>query len=131
VESSAAVPRGAPHAGAFSREEFDLLLARLRERMGRRMNLFTTLGLGGMLLIAFAIMLLPLAHQAKLMIINRAMLLFPLVRIGTVIGARSTWRRVGLECPACRRNPLDGRNISVVRTGICPHCPAVIIRPAA
>jgi hypothetical protein len=126
----AAVPRVAPHASAFSREDFDRRLALLRQRTSRRINLVIALGLGGMPAIA-SVIFLPLPHATKVKAMNGGMLLIPVVLFGVMFGGRSTWRKVGLECPACRRNPLDGRDLSAVRTGICPHCSAVIIRPAA
>ncbi|HST61005.1 MAG TPA: hypothetical protein VLK84_20040 [Longimicrobium sp.] len=126
----ATLPRAVPHASAFSRGDFDRRLARLRQRTGRRINLVIGLGLGGMPAIA-SLIFLPLPHAIKVKIMSGGMLLLPVVLIGAMLGGRSTWRQVGLECPACRRNPLKGRDLSVVRTGICPHCSAVIIRPAA
>lgn len=126
----AAVPRAAPHASAFSREDFDRRLALLRQRMGRRMNLVVAPALGGMPAIV-SVIFLPLPHATKAKIMSAGMFIIPVVLLGTLFGGRSTWRKVGLECPACRRNPLDGRDISAVRTGICPHCSAVIIQPGA
>ena len=126
----AAVPRAAPHASAFSREDFDRRLARFRQQTGRRMHLFIGLGLVG-IPAAASVVFLPLPHVTKVKVINGGMLLIPIVLVGIVFGGRSIWRKVGLECPACRRNPVDARDLSAVRTGICPHCTAVIIQPTS
>lgn len=126
----AALPRRTPHASAFTRKDFDQRLSRLRERTDRRMMIITGLGLGGMPAIA-GIIFLPLPHPMKVRMMGAGMLILPVLIVVTALGAKSTWRRVGLECPACRQNPLDGRDISAVRTGICGNCSAMIIRPSA
>ncbi|HST61006.1 MAG TPA: hypothetical protein VLK84_20045 [Longimicrobium sp.] len=124
----AAVPRTPPHPRAFTRDDFDRRLARARRRVKRRIDLFIATGLGGLPALAgIALLPWPAGVEAKLM--NAGLFIIPGLLIGTMFSARWISRREGLECPACRQDPLEGETIAVVRTGICPHCSTVIIKP--
>jgi DNA-directed RNA polymerase subunit RPC12/RpoP len=43
---------------------------------------------------------------------------------------RSVALELGIQCPACRKIPLNSADISVTRTGVCPYCSAVMILPS-
>lgn len=123
---------GTPHASAFEREDFARLWARYKAQARRRITLVIAVGLGAMpLLLLIMLLPLPLEHRTKWMILNAVMLIEGVVIVWAMLGGKSAWRRIGLECPACRQLPTKDGDISVVRTGVCAHCTTLIVRPAA
>ncbi len=126
----AAVPRTAPHPRAFARDDFDRRLERARRRVQRRINLFIAAGLGGLPALA-GIALLPWPPGIEAKAMTAGLFIIPGALFGTMFSARWISRREGLTCPACGQDPLEAENIAVVRTGICPHCSTLIIKPDA
>lgn len=126
----AAATDGTAHARAFSRAEFDALVARYRAGTSRWMWAIIVLGFAGMPLIVLSTQLQLDDETRRILILSVAPVL-PLALLAAVIASRMLPRRLGIVCPACGKVPLTSADSSVVRTGICPHCSAVIVHAAA
>jgi hypothetical protein len=129
IAHEAAATRSAPHASAFGRADFDGRVQRYRKGLTRWLMFVVVLGLGGMPLLVLVTQI-PMDPRTRRIILMAGLMVLPLAVIGALIASRVMPRRVGLECPACRRVPLSNTDHSIVRTGICPHCSAVIVQPA-
>lgn len=120
---------GPPHPRAFTRDDFARLWARYKAHMHRRLMIVIAVGLGGMPALAL-IMLLPVNRRAAWIALNLGLLIESIVIVWAMLGPKWVWRRMGLECPACRRMPMKDGDISVMRTGVCANCSTLIVQPA-
>jgi hypothetical protein len=125
----AVLAQAPPHPSAFPRDDFDRRFAAARQRLARMHRIFVLLLVIGPPAL-LGVLLLPLDGAVRRLIIPAGVLLLAGLVVWQLLGVRSVGRRLGIECPACRKVPLGTLDISVLRTGVCPHCAAVMILPA-
>lgn len=125
----AALAQAPPHPSAFARDDFDRRFAACRQGMDRRRRIFL-LAVAAVPPALVGAMFPPLDGGVRMRILQAGVLFIGVVVVWQLLGVNSVARRLGIRCPACRKVPLGSLDVSVIRTGLCPHCSAVLILPA-